>query len=132
MLTTIFDGRCVICQSTRHLVRRLDWFKRIEFVDIHDGTTARRFPQFEYEALMGAVHVVEAQGKVYAGFDGTRRMMRELPLGFPLWLILHLPFMPYLGRKLYGWVARNRYAVNRWFGVELAPDCADGYCKLPD
>lgn len=130
MVTAIFDGYCVICQQTRRTVRALDWLKRVEFLDLHDSTAlAARYPELDFEQLMGQIHVVDG-GRVYAGFQGTRRMLRELPLGFPFWLLLHLPGMNWLGERVYRFIARNRYRINRAFGVEL-PDCVDGVCKIP-
>jgi predicted DCC family thiol-disulfide oxidoreductase YuxK len=134
MITALYDGHCVICQSTRRIVTALDWRRRVEFLDLHDtATVERRYPTMAHEQMMGEIHVIEPQGRIFAGFDGTRRMLRELPLGFPLWLVLHLPGMRAVGGRVYRWIARNRYTVNRWFGVELAPtdDCLDGVCKLP-
>lgn len=132
MITALFDGRCVICQMTRRLVTRLDWRQRVLFLDLHDGRVAAQYAHLDQAALMGAIHVIEPGGRVYAGFAGTRRMLRELPLLFPLWLLLHLPGMNAVGVRVYGWIARHRYAVNRLFGVELEDaSCVDGVCKLP-
>lgn len=130
-ITAVFDGHCLICQQTRRAVRALDWGRRVEFLDLHAQDTVRsRFPQLDDAALMGEIHVIDARGKVFAGFKGTRRMLRELPLMVPLWALLHLPGMMWVGARVYGWIARNRYAINRLFGVELAT-CDDGACKLP-
>jgi len=131
-ITAIFDGRCVICQATRRVVSRLDWWRRVEFVDLHDGQARARFASLglDEEALMGAIHVVDGP-RVFVGFAGTRRMLRELPLAWPVWLLLSLPGMGWLGAKVYGWIARHRYAVNRWMGVDLAACDEDGLCKLP-
>ncbi len=131
MVTAIFDGHCVICQSTRSIVKTLDWRNRVEFLDLHQHTVvAQRFPELDQNAMMGEIHVIADQ-HVYAGFAGTRRMLKELPLGFPLWLLLHLPGMNWLGPRIYRFIARNRYAINRLFGVQLEEECVDGVCKLP-
>jgi predicted DCC family thiol-disulfide oxidoreductase YuxK len=131
MTTAIFDGNCVICNQTRRLVYVLDWFHRIEFLDLHEHDTVReRFPWLDHEKAMGEVHVVTQDERIFAGYFATRRMMRELPLGIPFWALLQLPGMDWVGQRVYRWIARNRYAVNRFFGVELA-SCEDGACKLP-
>ena len=84
MITAIYDGRCVICNTTRRLVRAFDWLRRVEFLDLHrQDEVTRRFPEIDHEAAMGAIHVVDASGRVFAGFAGTRRMLRELPLLLP-------------------------------------------------
>lgn len=130
MLTALYDGYCVICQSTRRTVKVLDWFNRVEFLDLHDTQQVEtRYPELDFDDLMGEIHVIDREGQLFAGFDGTRRMLRELPLGFPLWLILKLPGMTRVGKRVYGYIARHRYRINRFFGVDL-PDCVDGACKV--
>lgn len=136
MTVAIYDGRCAICNTTRFMVRRLDWFSRIEFLDLHDRAEVEaRFPQISYEAAMGEIHVVDSDGTVYPGFRGTRRMLRDVPLGLPVWLILKLPIIGnWLGPRLYRLIARNRYAINRLLGIDLnqtPDDCEDGVCKIP-
>lgn len=128
-LTAIFDGQCVICQGTRRVVRTLDWFQRVEFLDLHQAATiTARFPALDHAAAMGEIHVYDRAGGEFAGFLGTRRLLKALPLTYPVWLLLQLPGMTWLGARVYRWIARNRYAVNRLFGVELAP--CDDVCKV--
>lgn len=132
----IYDGHCVICNTTRRVVGLLDWFKRVEFLDLHNGTeVAQRYPQVDPDAAMGQIHVVADTGEVYAGFAGTRRMLRDLPLGVPLWALMHLPIIGNsIGPGIYKFIARNRYSINRLMGVDLSKepdDCIDGVCKIP-
>lgn len=131
MITALFDGYCVICQATRRVIKALDWFNRVEFLDLHQHDLVRqRYPQFDHSAMMGEIHVVTPDGDVYAGFKGTRRLLQAVPLGWPLGLLLHLPGMTWLGQKIYRAIARNRYGINRLLGVDLAA-CEDGACKIP-
>jgi predicted DCC family thiol-disulfide oxidoreductase YuxK len=131
----IYDGNCVICNTTRRIVRAFDWLHRVEFLDLHDyEAMAKRYPQVDLMEAMGQVHVVADDGKVYGGFQGMRRMLREVPFGLPLWALLRLPIIgTWLGPEVYRFIARNRYAINRLFGVDLSQedDCVDGYCKIP-
>lgn len=128
MLTVVFDGNCVICQQTRRIVRTLDWLHCVEFLDIRNwDEVSQRYPNLNFEQAMGQVHAMSGNGQMYGGFFGMRRILRELPLGFPLWLILHIPGMSWFGRKVYGFIARNRYRINRMFG---APVCEDGTCRI--
>lgn len=130
MLTALYDGNCVICRSTCETLRALDWLKRIEFVDLHKADDMReRFADVSRERLLSEIHVLDAEGRLYAGFAGTRRLLKEMPLGFPLWLLLHLPGCDALGQRTYRFIARRRYRINRMLGVEL-PDCADDSCKM--
>jgi len=139
-LTAIYDGNCVICNTTRHIVNALDWFNRVRFLDLHNRAEVEaRFPILDYDRSMGEIHVIDGNGRVFAGFSGTRRMLRALPLGIPLWGVLRLPIIgDWLGPKVYRFIARNRYSINRLLGVDLETlnaqdaDCVDGVCKMPN
>ncbi len=125
MLTALYDGNCVICQSSCETMRALDWLGRIEFVNLHDGESWRgRYPDLRVEQLMGEIHVVDKRGELYSGFRASRRMLKEVPLGMPLWLLLHLPGMDGLGQRAYRFIARRRYRINKFLGNDL-PDCVD-------
>lgn len=131
MVTALFDGYCVICQSTRKTINALDWFNRVEFLDLHEQDTVEsRYPDIDYDQLMGEIHVVDTEGGLHAGYYGTRRMLKEVPLGFPIWLILQIPRMDWIGTRVYKFIARNRYQINKLVGNEI-PDCVDEVCKIP-
>ena len=131
MLTALYDGNCVICQSTRRTITALDWLHRIVFVDMHDIEAWQlHFPDLKTERLMGEIHVIDSDGGVFAGLYATRRMLKELPLGLPLWLLLQAPGMDRLGVRCYRFIARNRYRINALLGNELS-DCEDDSCKIP-
>ena len=138
MITAVFDGHCVICNTTRRVVNALDWFGRVEFMDLHNRAEIEtRFPTLEHDKAMGEIHVFDDNGQMYAGFAGTRRMLRVVPLGVPLWALMHLPGVSnWLGPKLYKFIANNRYAINRMLGVDLEhieredAACEDGVCKI--
>lgn len=130
MLTALYDGNCVICQSACATMRALDWRRRITFVDLHDSDSWRRqFPHLRADALMGEIHVMDQAGELYSGFRASRRMLKEVPLGLPLWLLLQLPGTGWLGRRVYRFIARRRYRINRLLGRPL-PDCVEESCAL--
>lgn len=129
MTVAIYDGNCVICNQSRRFYTALDWFRRIEWLDLHNwDAVSRRYPTLTYEACMGQMHLVTPEGTLLGGFPAARRTMRDLPLLFPVWALLHLPGMNWLGDKVYRFIARYRYRVNKFFGVDI---CDDGVCKLP-
>lgn len=131
MITAIYDGTCVICEQTRRFVRFFDWRQRVEFLDLHAHEAVRaRFPDLREADLMGEIHVIDDAGEVHRGYYGSRRLLKELPLWFPVWLLLRLPGMDAVGVRVYRFIARHRYQINRFFGVDM-PDCVDGACKIP-
>jgi predicted DCC family thiol-disulfide oxidoreductase YuxK len=128
MTTAIYDGYCVLCQQSKRIVGALDWLNRVEFLDLHNwNEVEKRYPQLNFEQAMGQMHVVTDDGALIGGFEGVRRLLRDLPLGYPIWLMLHLPGMSWLGKRIYRFIAQNRYRINKFFG---APVCEDGTCKV--
>lgn len=139
MLTALYDGHCVICNTTRRMVTALDWFKRIEWLDLHQQqVVAARYPDLDHQRLMGEIHVVDTSGQIFGGFHGLRRMLRELPATLPLYVVIRLPLIgDWLGPRVYRLIARHRYRINRLLGVELEQvereesQCDENVCKLP-
>lgn len=128
MVTAIYDGYCVFCKQSKRVIQALDWLKRIEFLDLHNwNEVEQRYPQLNFEQAMGQMHVVTPDGQLIGGFVGARRLLCELPLGFPLWLILNIPGVSWLGDRVYRWIAANRYRINKLVGAEV---CQDGTCKV--
>lgn len=128
MTTAIYDGYCVICQQSRKIVQALDWLNRVEFLNIHDwNAVSTRYPSLDFEQAMGQMHVVTGDGQLVGGFAGVRRLLRDLPLGFPVWLLLHIPGMAWVGDRIYRLIANNRYRINKALG---APVCENGACKM--
>jgi predicted DCC family thiol-disulfide oxidoreductase YuxK len=127
--TMLYDGQCMLCQGSKRFIEYLDWRDRVEMLDAQDRSLVReRYPGLSYEALMGAVHVVTADGEVKSGFFAVRYLARFLPMLWPVLPFLYLPGMNWLGPKVYNWVARRRYKINRLAG---RPVCEDGLCKIP-
>ncbi len=128
MLTVVYDGQCVLCSGTKRFVSALDWRKRVRWIDLHDrAQVAKAYPGLDYAEAMGQIHLRDRRGKEYAGFFATRRMLKELPLTYPLWLLMHLPGMTWLGQRIYRLTAGNRYKLNRLFGVAT---CEDDACRV--
>lgn len=133
-VVALYDGQCVICNTSRRLIGAFDKAGRVEWLDLHRREeVAARFPDLNHAAMMGEIHVV-ADGKLYRGFKGSRRLFRAVPIWWPVYAILRLPVIgDWLGPWVYKLIARNRYTINRWAGAPVTePDmgCDDGVCKL--
>ncbi|QVL30517.1 DUF393 domain-containing protein [Telmatocola sphagniphila] len=120
----LFDGDCRFCQKSVALLRKLDWLQRLSFHNARDfDTIPPHTVALDADRLLQEMHVLTPEGtKAFAGFKAFRWIAGRLPA---LWLIvpfLYIPGVPFLGQKLYLWVARNRYG--------LVP-CHDGQCAVP-
>jgi predicted DCC family thiol-disulfide oxidoreductase YuxK len=120
----LYDGQCQFCQKSVAILRKLDWLGRLAFQDGRDvEALPETNPPLIPQRLIEEMHVVTPDRKrVYFGFGAFRWMAWRLPLCWPIAPLLYLPGIPWLGNRIYLWVARNRF--------ELVP-CDDGQCALP-
>jgi predicted DCC family thiol-disulfide oxidoreductase YuxK len=120
----LYDGLCPLCQRGVRLLKQLDWFKQMHCQDCRD---AARLPPcaepLEPKKLLEQMHLVTPDRRhALAGYKALRWMAWRMPLTLPLAPLLYIPGVPWLGNKLYLWVAKNRF--------DLVP-CKDGVCQLP-
>jgi predicted DCC family thiol-disulfide oxidoreductase YuxK len=122
-LTLLYDGTCNLCRASVARVRRMDSHSRIELLDLHDASRAARFPQVNVDEAMRLMQAVDLRGRVYSGADAWARIALTLP-GWKLiaWLLL-VPGIHFIAKRVYAWIARNRYRWNR-------EACEDGTCAL--
>lgn len=121
--TVLYDGNCSLCRVSVDRLRRFDTHHRVEILDLHNPSTAQRFPQINREEAMRLMQAVDARGRVFSGADAWARIGSQLP-GWKLvsWILL-VPGIHWLAAKIYAWIARNRYRWNRSL-------CEDGACRL--
>ncbi len=120
----LYDGQCPLCLKSVGLLKRLDWFGRLTYVNARDR--ARLPPSdapLDPDRLLQEMHVLTPDSRrLYHGFAALRWIAWRLPLLWPVAPLLYLPGVPWLGQRLYLWVARNRF--------RLVP-CHGGVCTLP-
>jgi predicted DCC family thiol-disulfide oxidoreductase YuxK len=119
----LYDGMCRLCLAGVRNLKRLDWLKRLHYQDCRD---IDRLPPsavpLDPQRLLEEMHVVTPdRQRVHAGYAAFRFMAWRLPLTWPIAPLMYVPGIPWLGSKLYLWIARNRY--------DLVP-CKDGACQL--
>jgi predicted DCC family thiol-disulfide oxidoreductase YuxK len=119
----LFDGSCPFCRKSVGIIRKLDWFGRLEY---RDATVPENWPAtaepLQMDRLMDEMHLVTPRGATHAGFFAFRWMSWRLPLTWLVAPLLYVPGVSWLGSKVYLWIARNRY--------NLVP-CHDGQCAVP-
>ena len=120
----LFDGNCPLCRRSVAVLRRLDWLGVLAY---HSARDADHLPPsgapLNPDRLLEEMHVLTPDRRcAYAGFQAFRWMAWRLPLLWPVAPLLYLPGVPWLGNRIYRWVARNR--------LNLIP-CKDGVCQVP-
>ena len=121
----LYDGMCPLCQRSVRILKRLDWLHLLHYQDCRDvAKLPKPAVQLEPKKLLQEMHLVTPdRERVYAGFAAFRWIAWRLPLMFWLAPVLYLPGVPWLGRRMYLWVAKNRY--------QLVP-CKDGVCSVKE
>lgn len=121
--TVLYDGQCEFCRRSVRLMQRLDWRGRLHFADGRDAANLPPTPEpLDPRRLLEEMHLVMPDGRrVFRGFAAFRRISRLLPPLWPLVPFLYIPGVPWLGQRIYLWVARNRF--------HLIP-CHDGQCQV--
>ncbi len=120
----LYDGDCPFCRKSVAVLRRLDWLGRLAFQSARETD---RLPPSEVpldpKRLLEEMHVVTPDRRhAYAGFRAFRWIAWRLPLTWLIAPLLYLPGVPWVGNRVYLWVAKNRFG--------LVP-CRDGVCHVP-
>jgi predicted DCC family thiol-disulfide oxidoreductase YuxK len=121
----LYDGQCPFCRRSVRSLKRLDWLKKFHFQDCNDAANLPKSAvPLDPDKLLEEMHLVTPdRERVHAGFGAFRWMAWRIPVLFPFAWMLYVPGVPWLGNKMYRWVAKNRYG--------LVPCDEDGVCRLP-
>jgi predicted DCC family thiol-disulfide oxidoreductase YuxK len=120
----LFDGECPFCRRTIRIVKKLDWFARLHYQSCRelDKLPPCAVP-LDAERMIEEMHVVPPRrDRAYAGYSAVRWMFWRLPPVAWLAPFLYVPGVPWLGNKVYRWVAKNRF--------DLVP-CDENGCRVP-
>ena len=109
-IPVLYDGNCSFCIRTLEVVRRLNVFRRLEFVNMHDPQTRERFPDFDPERGDREMLVPTKNGWL-GGFFAFRHAAWHLPLFWPLLPLLYLRPVVAAGDHLYKRIAARRYCI---------------------
>jgi predicted DCC family thiol-disulfide oxidoreductase YuxK len=121
----LYDGDCPFCRKTVGLLKRFDWFARLHFQNCRDEANLPPCAEpLVMDRLIAEMHVVPPRrDRALAGFRAVRWIFWRLPATVVLAPFLYIPGVPWVGNKVYRWVARNRF--------KIVPCDEAGVCRLP-
>jgi predicted DCC family thiol-disulfide oxidoreductase YuxK len=112
-VTLYHDGHCPLCQREVAWLARHPRRERVALVDIQaaefDATALGR----TFEAMMGRLHLQDAEGRWFIGMDASRALYAVLGYRRLVWLSC-LPGVAVLMDAGYRWFARRRVRLGRW------------------
>jgi hypothetical protein len=87
----------------------LDWFNKIGFKTVQfDAKENQYLKNIERTLLLDNIYSVDAKGKIYCGIDTYIQVLKRIFYLFPLAIVLKLPGIYHLAKKVYSYIAKNR------------------------
>ena len=125
----LYDGACVFCTAQAERVKRISG-GRIAVRPLQQALAD--VPWVDPERAIKALHLVDRDGRTYAGAAAIVRLLRltRPALGL-LALPYHLPVVKQLAEAAYGFVANRRYALAGRTDAGDAEGCPTGACGVP-
>lgn len=118
----LYDGDCPFCRKSVGWLKRLDWLGRLHFRSAREAELPTATVPLDRDKMLTEMHVLTPdRRRAPAGFAAFRWIAWRLPLTTPLAPLLYLPGVPWVGNRVYRWVARNRFG--------LVP-CHGGACQV--
>ena len=121
--TVLYDGQCRFCIRQIANLRRFDGGGRLRFISLHDPSVAIDYPDLTKEQLMEEMWVVTQAGERFGGAYAVRYLTKRLPLLWPLYPWMRIPFSMPIWCWMYRQIAKRRYRI-------AGRDCQDGSCSL--
>ncbi|MGH9722515.1 MAG: DCC1-like thiol-disulfide oxidoreductase family protein [Bryobacteraceae bacterium] len=115
-----YDSQCEVCQAGVSWLKLLDRHRRVECVPISSDSIRRA--GLDPDACARQLHVVTPDG-VRAGWHAVTYLARLFPATWLIGALGAVPPLRWLGHSVYGWIARNRYALSK---------CRGGACRSVD
>ncbi len=118
-----YDDQCEVCQAGVAWLRRLD--RRGERVLAMPLSSSLEEPLAlprgaTLDELLREIHVAAPDGRVFVGAEAVAALARLFRWTWIAGAVASLPGCAWLARRLYRWVASNRYSLSR---------CRGGACR---
>ena len=108
-LTLYFDAECPLCMKTRIILSYFDVFNKLNFISVQQRLNYNaNLKAFSEEELLYNIHAMDRKGNVYSGVATYKKTFLFTPLFFPLGILLHIPVISYVAKKVYSYIVLNR------------------------
>jgi predicted DCC family thiol-disulfide oxidoreductase YuxK len=113
-LTVWYDGACPLCIREIALMRRLDWRRAIQFVDLAPNDAPC---PIDRQLMLERFHAQAVNGPILSGAAAFAAMWRVVPLLKPFGLAARVPFVLKLLETLYLRFLKIRPKLQRFFTI---------------
>jgi len=125
----LFDGQCPLCVRSVTTVDFLDWRGKFVFRDANDWEQiSRDYPGLDQQKSLEEMQVMiprDGGHEALAGFYAFRKIAQHLPLGMLIWPFMYIPGVPFIGTRVYHFIASRRKRVTG------SARCSFHTCEVP-
>jgi len=107
----VYDASCGICAGNLPWLHRLDWLGAFDDLPYQSEEAYRLFPRLNRSDCEQALQLAFPDGRIFSGADAFREVFLRMPVTLPAGLLMAVPPLPRLLRRLYPILARNRYRL---------------------
>ena len=124
-MTVLYDGDCRFCIRSAHGIQRRFGRERVALTNFQEPGGLEPYPRVTHDAAMKKMHVVMADGRIFAGAEAFARLVASVRFVGRLAYLYYVPGIKQLADLGYFLVARYRYKL---FG--RTESCDGGTCHL--
>ncbi|MDP2385472.1 MAG: DCC1-like thiol-disulfide oxidoreductase family protein [Bacteroidota bacterium] len=108
-LIFFYDAECPLCLRTRIVIEFFDVFKRIKFLPVQSNYEQYKdhFKGLSYDQMLDNIYSLDGS-KYYSGVDTYIRVLKKMIYMFPIGIIIQIPGLYHIAKKVYSVVAQNR------------------------
>lgn len=104
-----YDAECPLCVRTKIIITHFDFFNKIEFKTVQfDASEELSLKGIDRNTLLDDIHSVDLKGTVFSGVDTYIQVLKRIFYLYPISLLLRIPGIYHLAKKVYAYVALNR------------------------
>ena len=108
-LNVYYDAECPLCVRTKITIKHFDYFNKVNFKTVQVNAAKNELlKNIEEEKLLLDIHSTDLKGNVYNGIDTYIQIFKRIWFLKPLSLVIALPGIKGLSKKIYNYVASNR------------------------
>lgn len=109
-IQVIYDGHCQFCIASIEMLKVMDLFARLTFVDYQTcSDVSILHAKLNNDKVRSQLYLVDSTGDLHGGFFAFRRLTLLLPILYPVIFFAYFPGANVLGPLIYAGIAKNRY-----------------------
>lgn len=117
-----YDAECPLCNKTVVLINHFDIFGLINCITVQGNYKKEEsIKNYDESSLLITIHGVTLKGEVKKGYWAYIQLLKSMFYTYPLGILLSLPLLSSIGKKIYKFIAGNR----------LTERCTVENCAIP-